>query len=158
VGKGSGNRYRVSGVRIGGIAGITEFFPKESQALAKERQLIARYQPEFNKTSGGEGKSKKRYPSPEVLQRRKKRQEERIAAKWAEDAYERADKTGYALDLLAAAAYARCELNQRGIRCQQEEEDQARADPRVASMVKRLHVLKQSNALELLRSNICCAS
>lgn len=102
VGKGCGRRHRVSAARLGGIPEIVQRFKSESDALRYEKRLIAEYKPQMNKTIGGEGRSKKRASRDTSGY---------WLRKWADEAYERA-KSGKLLDLLFAAAYRKCELNQ----------------------------------------------
>lgn len=100
IGKGTGLRYLVSARRLNGIAGVLEYFPRERSALKREKELIAQLRPRLNKTAGGEGKSRISRPSDASIER-----------KWAQDAYERAARTGWWLDRLIALAFKRCEYN-----------------------------------------------
>lgn len=55
VGKGQGDRCRQSQRKHGGEIQIARRFECEFEALAFEKELIAKYKPECNKTAGGEG-------------------------------------------------------------------------------------------------------
>lgn len=144
IGKGAGNRYLVSAGRVGGVAGILEHFSTETKALKRERQLIAQFSPPLNKTKGGEGRS-----------RIKRRSDESFDRVWTKQAYDRADKSSWWLDQLGAAAFARCELNSRGIKCPEEVLALEQADPRVVEAARRLSAWLQSKQAEQLRLITC---
>ena len=101
IGKGSGRRHLSSARRLGGIAGIMEHFGREKSALKREIELIAELKPPMNRSPGGEGYSGKQPPRPFNWK-----------LHWAKPAYERALRSNYWLDWLAAAAYLRCEVNE----------------------------------------------
>jgi hypothetical protein len=148
VGKGCGARYLISAKEKGGIAGIVEFFEKESSALRREKQLIAAYRPRLNKTPGGEGKS----------YRFKPRRDDRLEARWVREAYQAADSYGNWYRQLIAAAFARCILNEKGIRDIQWPAVvpvQAQGDPEVVEAIRRLNVWKQSTPPASLRLSTC---
>jgi hypothetical protein len=151
VGKGAGYRWLTSAKRLGGMAGIVEFFPKERDALARERELIAAYQPRLNKTAGGEGRSKKKIKrNMDAYWFRKNRQE----------AYQAADKYGSWWRWLCAAAWARCVLNDKGIKVEWPAvvPDWAQGDPEVVEAVRRLNVWHRSTPPVSLHSPICSQS
>lgn len=151
VGKGCGSRYLISAREKNGIGGIVEYFDKESQALKREKQLIAAYRPRLNKTAGGEGKSYKFRP-------RKNRRE---FDRWIREAYQAADFDANWYRLLIAASYARSILNEKGIRDIQWPAvvpDQAQEDPEVVEAIRRLNVWKQSTPPASVLSNTCSAS
>lgn len=97
IGKGTANRFLTSARRLGGIAGILEFFERERSALKRERELIALHRPRLNKTAGGEGRSKTRRSSDAAIERR-----------WREEAYAK-ETSGWWLDKLAAICFRKCE-------------------------------------------------
>jgi hypothetical protein len=129
IGKGSNNRYLHSAKQRGGIAGILEYFKREKDAIKREIELIAEFTPPLNKTKGGEGNTQKRFHNYQLP----------IASMTAK-AYKRADETGTWFDILVAAAFARIELNSRGIKgWPAEDPAQVLADPRVGEAIRRLH-------------------
>jgi hypothetical protein len=70
IGKGCGKRAAVSAKRLRGTPEIIRTYAREWAALRLEKRLIAELSPPLNKTSGGEGKSKKsRAPSEGAIQR-----------------------------------------------------------------------------------------
>lgn len=148
IGKGSKDRFLTSARRLGGIAGILESFPKESQALKREIELIAQFNPLFNRSKGGEGKTHSREWSDE-------RRDRALERSWREKAYAEADKSGTWRSRFFAAAYARCELNSRGIKWPEVELDPEQVDPVVVSAIRRLNAWKQLPLPESLRSIIC---
>ncbi|HUD11999.1 MAG TPA: hypothetical protein VMS08_06315 [Candidatus Saccharimonadia bacterium] len=150
IGKGTNQRYLVSARRLGGIAGILKYFKSERLAIECECRLIARFKPEFNKTKGGEGFTRLRLWS-------KAAKDAAIERRWTQEAYDRADKTGYWLDILGAAAFARCELDSRGIKWRVEEPAPALADPKGAEAIRRMLCwLKLSQAA--LHPSLTCSA
>lgn len=97
IGKGCGKRLLISARRIGGVAGILEYFDREIDALKAERKLIAMHSPPLNKTAGGEGYT-----------RRRSDRDAAIARQWRKEAYA-AEFSGFWLDRLAAICFRKCE-------------------------------------------------
>jgi len=147
IGKGCGDRYIGSAKRIGGIAGILEWFRDERKALLREIDLIAKYRPRLNKTAGGEGRS-----FTEAFQAAK---DARIGIRWEREAYEKEDRTGNWIDRLIAANFAKVELNSRGIKWPSEGPAPEQDDPRVAEAKRRLSSWLQSKEAVLLPSITC---
>lgn len=148
VGKGSGNRYLRSARARGGIAGIIEYCQSERLAYKREKELIAERTPPLNRNGGGGGLSKKRQVNQDSVTKR-----------WAEqlriDAYKMADESATYLNVLAAASYARIDLNSRGIKgWPAEDRDQALADPRVGEAIRRLNDWRLYPPPASLRSTI----
>jgi hypothetical protein len=137
IGKGHKSRYLISARRLNGIAGILEWFRHEGSALRREKQLIAAFKPPFNKTKGGEGDSRLMVKDPIRRELTKSRDE----------AYKRADKTNGCLSILAAAVWARSELNSRGIKWPEGARGPEPEDPEVVEAIKRLNVWKQLKPL-----------
>jgi hypothetical protein len=107
IGKGFGNRHKVSAKKRGGIPEIIETFVNEKKALEAEKQYIAKYNPPLNKTKGGEGMSR-------ILTRRRlaneAAEEKRLETKFKTDCYKEADK-GSLLALFAGLCYCRSDKN-----------------------------------------------
>lgn len=80
IGKGCNLRHEVSAKRIGGNAEIIQRFNSELAAINYERKLIFELSPRHNKTAGGEGYTRSRRPSQEVINKR-------IERRWLEEAY-----------------------------------------------------------------------
>jgi hypothetical protein len=145
IGKGTHDRMLYSARRLNGIAGVLRYFSDEVAAYRCEMKLIAQLRPPLNKSKGGEGGCL----SIEV---RTARELQTLCRR----AYKKADETKGLLSILAAAAYARCELNSRGIKGWPEvEQDPERADPQVEEAIRRLNAWKQLRHLGLPRWTSC---
>jgi hypothetical protein len=152
IGKGCRYRYLASAKKHGGIAGIIEHFKREKDALKREIELIAEFSPPLNKTKGGEGKSKQPYRNPDLIIKREQDKD-------AREAYRKADESPSYLNILAAACYARIELNSRGIKetWPAEVSGLEPVDQKVDSAIRRLHDWRLFPPPASLRSTICLA-
>lgn len=107
IGKGFGNRHRVSARERGGVPEIIETFVNEKKALDAEKEYIAKHRPPLNKTNGGEGATRASTVRKMAYERR---EEKRLEHKAKVTCYAEADK-GILLSLFAGLCYCRLDKN-----------------------------------------------